>query len=98
MTEKIFEREVSITTTGVAGSATGSGTIEECHGFMLDVFLNWHASAPATSVVKVTDEDGVELLDAPAGNTDIRYAPRKESSSDHGAATGPYDLHPLNRD
>jgi hypothetical protein len=98
MAEKIYEREVSITTTGGAGSATGTATIEECNGFLLDVFLNWHASAPSSSVVKITDKDGVELLDAPAGNTDIRYAPRKDICSDHGVATGLYDMHPLNGD
>jgi len=96
MADYIYSKHVDITTTGGAGSATGSGTIQEINGFLLDIFLDWHASAPATSVVKITDEKSQELLDAPAGNTDIRYAPRKEVVSDHGVATGFYEMHPLN--
>ena len=98
MAEKIYEKTVSITTTGNPGSATGTATIEDCNGFLLDVYLNWHASAPSTSVAKLTDAKSVELLDAGAGNTDKRYAPRVPTCDDQAALTGLYDLEPLNGD
>lgn len=98
MAEKIYTRIVNVTTVGGAGSATGTATIEECHGFLLDVFLNWHASAPSSSVAKLTDEQSVELLDAGAGSTDKRYSPRVPTCDDQAVATGLYDLEPLDGD
>jgi len=45
---------VSITTTGSAGSATGSGTVECQAGWLAFVKLDYHASAPATTDVTLT--------------------------------------------
>jgi hypothetical protein len=95
MTSRIEYQQVAVTTTGGAGAATGNAASIPIDGFLLDVFIDYHASAPATTVVKVTDGNSVELLDAPAGNTDLRYAPRKQICSDHGVDTGLYDYHPI---
>lgn len=46
---KITVHRVSITTTGSAGSATGSADTPAVNGFYLGAYLNFHASAPATT-------------------------------------------------
>lgn len=90
---------VKVTTTGSAGSATGTGTSQVINGFLLDIYFNFHASAPATT-------DTTVALATPAlGNiivltstaTDVLHAPRKATSDAAGAAiTGGYDLFPVN--
>lgn len=41
---------ITVTTTGAAGAATGTGATERpVVGFVHGVYLNWHASAPATT-------------------------------------------------
>lgn len=74
---------VAVTTTGGAGVATGSGvTTESVEGFLLDISLDYHASAPATTDVVVTQSGIPTALLTVANNaTDGRYAVRD------GAAT-----------
>lgn len=89
---------VKVTTAGSAGSATGTGTSQVIKGFLLDIYLNFHASAPATT-------DTTVALATPAlGNitvisdsaTDALYMPRKNAVDVAGAAiTGVYDLYPV---
>ena len=52
---EIYTQQVSITTTGSAGSASGSGYLTGIVGFLLDVYLNYHASCPATADVTISD-------------------------------------------
>ena len=82
MSENIFVRQLKITTVGGAGVAIGSGVLEDLQGFLLDIYLDWHASAPATSVptVKYTKPSLGNILVAPAGNMDQLYALRKATS------------------
>lgn len=54
--QQIATFTLTVTTTGAAGSATGTKTSEALHGFLLDLFIDWHASAPATSDVTVLYE------------------------------------------
>lgn len=46
---KITVHRVNITTTGEAGSATGQADTPAVNGFYLGAYLNFHASAPATT-------------------------------------------------
>ncbi len=94
----IQTKTVTITTTGGAGAATGSAVFENCYGFLLDMYNNWHASAPATSVATLTYTDPSlgTIIACPATATDTIYAPRKEICTAAGAATGAYDYYPLN--
>ena len=95
MSEIAVER-VSITTTGSAGSAAGSGTTIPINGFLLDVYLDYHASCPATADVTITDSVFGTVLANSNSNTDAWLAPRKATCDPAAAATGLYDLIPLN--
>jgi hypothetical protein len=87
---------VSITTTGSAGSATGSGTTIPIMGFLLDVYLNYHASAPATTDVTISDAVFGNVVVNSNSATDAWLAPRKATCDAAAASTGLYDLVPLN--
>lgn len=49
MGSKITVKKVSVTTAGSSGSATGSADCEAVNGFYLGAYLDFHASAPATT-------------------------------------------------
>jgi hypothetical protein len=56
--------QIKVTTTGSAGSATGDATSElPINGVLWGVYLNYHASAPATTdvTIKAVLPDGVEI-------------------------------------
>lgn len=94
----IQTKSVTITTAGGAGSSTGYAEFEDVHGFLLDVYNNWHASAPVTSVATLTHQVPAlgTILACPATATDTLYAPRKATVDAVGLATGLYDLFPVN--
>ena len=94
MPEIAVER-VPITTTGSAGSATGSGITIPINGFLLDVYLDYHASCPATADVTITEAIFGNILVVSNNATDGWYAPRKATCDPAAAATGLYDLIPL---
>jgi hypothetical protein len=93
---EIAIEQVSITTTGEAGAATGSGTTIPIKGFLLDVYLNYHASAPATTDVTISDATFGNVLVKSNNVTDGWYMPRKQTCDPAAADTGLYDLIPLN--
>ena len=92
---EIAIQTVNITTTGDAGSAIGSGTTIPIQGFLLDVFLNYHASAPATTDVTISEEVFGNIVVKSNNATDIWLAPRKDTVDAAAAATGVYDLVPI---
>jgi hypothetical protein len=94
MSEISLER-IAITTTGSSGSATGSGTSIPIHGFLLDIFIDYHASCPATADVTISEAVFGNVLVVSNNATDGWYAPRKATCDPSGAATGLYDLIPL---
>jgi hypothetical protein len=98
MAQNIMTKTVTITTTGGAGASTGYADFEDCHGFLLDVYNNWHASAPVSSVatLKFQDPSLGNIIACPATATDTLYAPRKEVVTVAGASTGLYDYFPVN--
>lgn len=83
---------LGVTTTGVAGSATGSGSFaRRVRGKLKNLSLNFHASAPATTDVTVSyvDHNGVThvLLQADDGNTDLPLPSiKRDTHDDAGAA------------
>lgn len=74
--------DVSVTTTGSAGSASGSGaTAKPVNGALYAVYANYHASAPATTKLVIKDSAGRTLWTGTAenggiGNTDALIVPR----------------------
>jgi hypothetical protein len=59
----IKSEKISVTTTGVAGSAAGSArTNHAVVGRILALQHNYHASCPATADVTVTEQDGATTI------------------------------------
>jgi len=90
---------LTVTTTGSAGSATGSATSPMLVGFLLDVYLDFHASAPATTdtTIAYDEPDFGNVLVVTNSATDALYAPRKNTCDSAAAAiSGNYALYPLN--
>jgi hypothetical protein len=76
MTTSIKQQVYTITTTGVAGSATGSQTLL-VHGEILTVVLNFHASAPGTTDTTIAFADsGGNILVVTDSATDAVVHPR----------------------
>ena len=98
MAEYITSKSGTVTTAGDAGAATGTVVFENVHGFLLDVFNNWHASAPVTSVATLTYTDPAlgTIIACPATATDGLYTPRAHSHDHAGAETGLFEMFPLN--
>ena len=98
MAEYITSKSGTVTTAGGAGAATGTVVFNDVHGFLLDVYNNWHASAPVTSVATLTYTDPAlgTIIACPATATDGLYTPRVQSCGSAGAATGLYEMYPLN--
>jgi hypothetical protein len=94
MSEIAIEK-VYITTVGGAGAAVGSGTTNPINGFLLDVFLDYNAAAPATTDVTISDPTFGNILVKSNNATDVWLAPRKDTVDAAAAATGMYDLVPL---
>jgi hypothetical protein len=92
----IASERISITTTGVAGSATGSGTTIPINGFLLDVYLDYNAAAPATTDVTISDPVFGDLVVKSNNATDCKLAPREPLQDAAAAETGLYDLIPIN--
>lgn len=92
---EIAIEQVTITTTGGAGVSAGSGTTIPIQGFLLDVFLDYHADAPATTDVTISDATFGNLVVKSDNATDVWLAPRKQTCDPAAADTGMYDLIPL---
>jgi hypothetical protein len=92
---EIAVEKVYITTVGGAGAAVGSGTSIPIMGFLLDVFLDYHASCPATADVTISDAVFGNLVVKSNNATDCWLAPRKQTCDVAAADTGIYDLIPL---
>lgn len=88
---EIRTARISVTTTGSAGAATGSATTEVLHGFLLDVYLDYHASAPATTDVVIAHSNPTlgAVLTVANTKTDGRYVPRETVQTIAGAISDP---------
>lgn len=89
---------LTITTSGSAGSATGSGTTDDTMaGLILAMDVDYGA-APATTVLTISEVGGAgrQLFVTAAGNTDGRKTPRVQSEkAADGTASGQYHEIPV---
>lgn len=70
---------IPVTTTGADGSATGSATSETLLGELIDLYLDFHASAPNTTDVTVAYSGlGGNVLAVSNANTGALIAPRQK--------------------
>lgn len=89
---------LAVTTTGTAGSATGSATSETLFGELLDVYLDFHASAPGTTDTTIAYATrGGNILVVTDSATDVLIAPRqKVVDNANSAITNSHDRFFLN--
>lgn len=81
--------KLSVDTLGANGAATGAATTEiPIDGAIWEIYVDYHASAPNTTVLTITESDGPArtLFTAPAGNTDRTFRPRPTEDDASGAA------------
>lgn len=94
---EIVTYKVAVTTTGAAGSATGTGTSELVQGYLLDVWLDFHGSAPATTDTTLAYATrGGNILVVTNSVTDVLHQPLKQASDSAAATiTGVYNPYVL---
>ena len=89
---------IAVTTTGSAGSATGSANgTEFLNGMLRAVTITYHASAPSSTVVAIKEIDGAaRTLLTITGNTSGTFYPRVQMQGSTGSALSgvyePYEL------
>lgn len=95
----IYEEVVEVTTTGGDGAATGSGISGELVGYLESIFIDYHASAPATTDVTIAfTTRGGNIVVVTDSNTDVLLAPVKQACDAAAAAiSGAYLYHLLNQ-
>lgn len=87
------EYVLKVTTTGSAGSATGSASTEmPIRGAIWEIKIDYHASAPNTTTVDIDEVDGMarKILDLAGANTDAVYRPRQVTHTNTGTAGTAY--------
>lgn len=90
---EVVVHKVSVTTTGSAGTATGSTNSPAMNGFLLDIYLDFHASAPGSTdtTIAYTDRGG-NVLVVTSSATDVLVAPRvKPVDNANSAITNAHD-------
>ncbi len=94
---EIVTTKVAVTTVGSAGSATGSATSDLINGYLLDVYLDFHGSAPATTDVTIAYATrGGNIIVVSNTATDVLHQPLKQASDVAGAAiSGVYNPYVL---
>lgn len=95
----IEEITLSVDTTGSDSSATGNDeTSDEYHGWLLEVEVDYHESAPAgTTDVTLKVKNGHDLLVLTNAATDGTWAPRRPCCDTAGSAiTNSFDKLPIN--
>lgn len=78
---------IPVTTTGSAGAATGTGlqTGPLLYGFLWDVYINYHGSAPVTTVVVISEIGGLTIATLAASNIDKLHPLRFPATDSVGA-------------
>ena len=92
---EIAVQTVKVTTAGGDGAAVGSGTSMPVQGFLLDVFIDYHGDAPATTDVTISQGTFGNIVVKSDNATDCWLAPRKQSCDAAAADSGQYDLIPV---
>lgn len=89
---------IAVTTTGTAGAATGTTTSGLIRGALLDLNVNMHASAPATTDVTIAYATaGGNIWARSDSAADVQVAPRITCVTNANAAiTNSYDYFHIN--
>lgn len=89
---------LTVNTTGDAGSATGTVVSAAIRGFLLDVFVDFHADAPATTDTTLLYEDPAngQILAVSNSVTDDFFMPLMQAQDPSGVDLGIYGRYPLN--
>lgn len=96
---EICEAVVRVTTTGSAGVATGQADSEALNGELLDIYIDFHASAPATTDTTISMQAPARgnLLVVTNSVTDGLFVPRaKPVDNANVAITNAHDRFALN--
>lgn len=101
MSQEICGTFVTVTTTGSAGSAAGAADSEIINGLLLDIYLDFHASAPNTTDTTIkystSGPDMGNILVVTNSNTDALIAPRQKPVDNANAAiTNAHAMFPVN--
>lgn len=84
----IITYAVTVTTTGGAGAATGTATSETIVGELVDIYLDFHASAPATTdttIASTNAQQGTIMTKANSA-TDALFTPMRLATDAAGAS------------
>lgn len=95
----IKQERVSVTTAGADGAATGSAYSQAFSGVILDIALDFHASAPATTDTTISEESPFSrnLLVVTSSVTDAVFPVRGATYDAAGAAvSGVVDNYVIN--
>jgi hypothetical protein len=93
---EILTQKIVVDTAGGAGAAVGSEDSMIVQGFLLDVFIDYDAGAPATTDVTIRDAIFGAILTRSNSATKGWFTPRKQSCDQSAADTGAYELIPVN--
>ena len=85
--------QLTVTTTGEAGSATGSVTSPIITGYIYDIYVDYHADAPNTTDVTIAygTPAGGNILAKANSATDALYVPRKAACDNAASALTWYE-------
>lgn len=89
MASNVQPYTIRVTTTGSAGSATGSATLKGVTGILSRLAINWHASAAATSDLTITEawDGGSKTIYSKSDSvTDVDTLPLYAAADNAGAA------------
>jgi hypothetical protein len=96
---EIRTEKVVVTTAGEDAAATGSASSTVMHGYLLDIYFDFHASAPSTTdtTVAYNEPDLGNIIVLTDTKTDGLYPVRVQAKDNTGSAiTGVYEMYPLN--
>lgn len=85
----IRSETVKVTTTGAAGSATGTGWSTNINGEILSIDINYHASTPNTADITisgVTEGATYTIYNKDNSTTDVFVSPRAKPVDNTGTA------------
>lgn len=91
--------KVEVTTVGADASAVGSGYTDlAIRGYLVDIYLDYDATAPGTTDVTITDNEiGHSLLVVSNNATDGMFSPRSKPVDNANAAiTNAHDRFSIN--
>jgi hypothetical protein len=98
MPSRLRTETIIVNTVGGAGVAVGEASSRALSGTLLDVYLDYHASAPATTDVTISHEDPSRgnIIVRTDSATDGLFSPRVATHKSDSTATGAYDTFPIN--